>query len=67
MGWETFGRGLKIYFKKYKWSNTVLQNFIDSLQEGYNQDHPDGKLNLNTWADKWLKTKGPNTISYEYE
>ena len=21
---------------------------------------------LNTWADKWLRTKGPNKITYEY-
>lgn len=29
--------------------------------------HPEGKLNLNEWSDKWLRTKGPNRISYEYE
>ena len=21
---------------------------------------------LDTWADKWLRTKGPNKITYEY-
>lgn len=31
MGWETFTDGLKIYFDKYKWSNTELPDFIGSL------------------------------------
>lgn len=24
MGWETFCKGLQIYFKKYAWTNTEL-------------------------------------------
>lgn len=32
LGWETFTQGLKIYFGKYKWSNTTLPDFIGSIQ-----------------------------------
>ena len=67
MGWDTFSNGLKIYFQKFKWSNTSLTDFITSLQEGYNQSIPEGKLDLNEWSNQWLRTKGPNTISYTYE
>lgn len=67
MGWETFSNGLKIYFKKYAWQNTTLHNFISSLQEGYNQSHPEGGLVLDDWANQWLRTKGPNKVSYEIE
>jgi aminopeptidase N len=31
MGWETFSEGLKIYFKKFAWTNTTLHDFISSL------------------------------------
>lgn len=66
MGWETFSEGLKIYFKKFAWTNTTLHDFISSLQAGYNKNHPHGDLNLDKWADQWLRTKGPNKITYEY-
>lgn len=66
MGWETFSEGLKIYFKKFAWTNTTLHDFISSLQAGYNKSHPDGDLNLDKWADQWLRTKGPNKITYDY-
>jgi len=66
MGWDAFTNGLKLYFKEHKWSNTTLPQFMSKLQQGYNQTIPDGKLDLSVWGDKWLRTKGPNKISYEY-
>jgi len=66
MGWDAFTAGLKLYFKEFKWTNTNLHDFIGKLQEGYNNTIPDGTLNLESWADKWLRTKGPNKISYEF-
>lgn len=65
MGWETFSKGLKIYFGRHAWGNTTLTQFIQALQEGYNSEFPEGDLDLNKWADSWLRTKGPNKISYE--
>lgn len=67
MGWETFSQGLKVYFKKFAWSNTTLQDFISSLQEGYDLNNPDSKFDLNDWAKQWLQTKGPNTITIEFD
>jgi len=68
MGLDAFSMGLKHYFRQYEWKNTSLQNFIDSLQEGYNHVHGEkGDLNLNLWAEKWLRTKGPNSVQIAYE
>lgn len=67
MGWDAFTDGIKIYFQEFKWTNTTLHDFIGKLQEGYNKAHPNGDLNLESWADKWLRTKGPNKLTYEYD
>ena len=66
MGWEAFTNGIKLYFKNYKWGNTTLHQFIGSLQQGYDETISGGDLNLESWADKWLRTKGPNKFTYEY-
>ena len=67
MGWDAFTYGLKLYFKEFKWTNTNIHDFIGKLQLGYNESYPEGDLDLEMWADKWLRTKGPNKIEYEYE
>ena len=67
MGWDTFSEGLKIYFKKHAWTNTTLHDFISSLQAGYDKNHPQGDLNLEKWADQWLRTKGPNKVTYHID
>ena len=35
MDWDTFCAGIKIYFKKFKWGNTTLNDFITCMQQGY--------------------------------
>lgn len=67
MGWDAFTEGLKLYFKEFKWSNTNLKDFITKLQMGYNRVVGDGNLDLDDWTDKWLRTKGPNKLTYEFE
>ena len=66
MGWEAFTAGIKLYFKEFKWTNTTLYDFIGMLQQGYDTTVPNGELQLESWADKWLRTKGPNKITYEF-
>ena len=31
IGWDTFCKGLHIYFDKFKWTNTTLPDFIGSI------------------------------------
>lgn len=66
MGWEAFTTGMKIYFKEFKWTNTSLHDFIACLQKGNDLIRGQGTLMLDSWADKWLRTKGTNKITYEF-
>ena len=54
MDWDVFTAGLKIYFKKYKWTNTELPDFIGAMQQGFNEEKPDDDLDLNKWSEQWL-------------
>lgn len=67
MGWETFCKGIQIYFKRYAWTNTELPDFIRSMQQGFDENRPDEILDLNDWSQKWLQTKGVNKHSAEFE
>jgi aminopeptidase N len=67
MGWETFCKGLHIYFARHAWSNTSLNDFIGALQNGYDNSHPLEPLDLFKWSKDWLQTKGVNKLVYEYE
>ena len=53
MGWETFCKGLKIYFNRHSWTNTELPHFIAALQEAYDASGLE-VLNLTNWAESWL-------------
>jgi len=37
------------------------------MQRGFDEARPDDVLDLNDWSDKWLKTKGVNKHSAEFE
>ena len=67
MDWNTFCAGLKIYFKRHKWGNTELNDFISCLQIGYDENKPTEPLDLNQWSQDWLQTKGVNKMSAEVE
>lgn len=51
IGWDTFSQGLHIYFKKHAWKNTELPDFIGALQEAYDKNYPNEKLDLSEWAN----------------
>ena len=67
MDWKTFCAGLKIYFQRFRWKNTSLEDFIGCLQIGYNENKPDEPLDLNEWSRDWLQTKGANRIQAEFD
>jgi len=54
MGWDTFTRGLKIYFKEFSFKNTELPDFIGAMQRGYDSAGKDEPLDLNAWSQNWL-------------
>lgn len=67
MTWPVFTKGLKIYFKKHAWSNTTLEDFIGAMQQAYNEEQPEGDLDLTKWSNQWLKTKGSNRLEADIE
>ena len=63
IGDEIFQKGLKEYFKTYKWSNTSFDDFIGKMVEA-----AEGKMNnLRELCNSWLKKAGLNEISLEME
>jgi len=57
MGRKLFCSALKKYFKKYEWSNTVLDDFINALNEEFPKD---AGFSLNDWYKEWICTAGLN-------
>jgi len=60
IGRENFGKAMGSYFKKYEWSNTVLDDFIGSLEEYYKPSNPKYPSKLSEWQEEWLQKAGLN-------
>jgi aminopeptidase N len=60
IGRDAFRDGLRIYFRKYGWSNATLDEFLGSLEESSGSD-------LGEWARLWLRTASVNTLSTEWQ
>jgi len=54
VGMQNFLTGCQVYFHRYKWSNTTLDQFIQCQQDAYDPE----STQLHTFASRWLKTKG---------
>ena len=63
MGKECFCAALKKYFKKYEWSNTVLLDFINTLEEEFPKN---AGFSLNVWYQEWICTAGLNECEVEW-
>lgn len=58
VGKKQFSEALEIYFKRHKYSNTVLNDFIQAFVE------VNGDKNKK-WSETWLKTAGVNKLQFE--
>ncbi len=59
IGDDKFRDGLRNYFKKFEYQNTILQDFISSLAQTSGKD-------LNEWSDKWLEKKGLDSVAVQF-
>ena len=50
-----FQKGVQLYFKKYAYQNTTLNDFMGALNEASGKD-------LTEWNAQWLKTAGVNKV-----
>ena len=55
VGDDAFKRGVQDYFKRYRWGNADLQEFLDCLRRASGRD-------LTRWGQDWLQTTGLNTF-----
>ncbi len=55
IGDSNFQKGLDYYFKKFAEKNTVLSDFVGSLEKTSGKD-------LKDWRSKWLQTASLNTV-----
>ncbi|MGI5327056.1 aminopeptidase N [Actinomadura nitritigenes] len=60
VGRENFLEGVRRYFDRHAWGNTVLTDLLDALEETSGRD-------LASWSKEWLETAGVNTMRPEYE
>ncbi|OKL49702.1 aminopeptidase N [Boudabousia liubingyangii] len=60
VGREAFTEGLRAYFKKHSWSNTVVDDLLNELEAASGRD-------LSTWAKVWLEEAGVNLMRPEVE
>jgi aminopeptidase N len=59
IGEGAFREGLRTYFRRHRFGNATLHDFLGALQEGSGTD-------LLTWAARWLKTPSLNTLSLSW-
>ena len=59
VGLDKFRDGLRIYFRRYAWSNATLHDFLASVEQGSGQQ-------LTEWSRLWLETPSLNTLSADW-
>jgi aminopeptidase N len=60
IGMDAFRDGMRTYFRRHRFGNATLADFLGALQEGVDID-------LVAWAARWLKTPSLNTVSADWE
>ncbi|MGH3241177.1 MAG: aminopeptidase N, partial [Spirillospora sp.] len=60
VGLDNFLVGVRKYFDRHAWGNTVLADLLGALEETSGRD-------LASWSKEWLETAGVNTMRPEYE
>ncbi|GAA1488437.1 aminopeptidase N [Brachybacterium sacelli] len=55
VGRDEFFAGVRAYFAKHAWGNTELTDLLVELEATSGRD-------LGTWAERWLRTAGVNTL-----
>ncbi|MBE1530284.1 aminopeptidase N [Actinomadura algeriensis] len=61
VGRDNFLEGVRRYFDRHAWGNTVLTDLLEPLAE------TSGREDLAAWSKEWLETAGVNTLRPHYE
>jgi aminopeptidase N len=60
VGREEFFAGLRTYFDRHAYGNTVLRDLLEVLEDSSGRE-------LSSWTSEWLQTAGANTLRPEVE
>ncbi|MDX6742912.1 aminopeptidase N [Actinocorallia sp. A-T 12471] len=60
VGLDNFLEGVRRYFQRHAWGNTVLTDLLDALEETSGRE-------LTSWSKEWLETSWVNTLRPSYE
>ncbi|XRQ12490.1 aminopeptidase N [Actinomadura welshii] len=60
VGLDNFLEGVRRYFDRHAWGNTVLTDLLGALEETSGRD-------LASWSKEWLETAGVNTMRPDFE
>ncbi|MFE7581763.1 aminopeptidase N [Streptomyces gardneri] len=60
LGEKDFLAGINIHFKRHKFGNATLADFIDNLAAATDRD-------VHGWAEQWLRTTGVDTLTPRLE
>ncbi|MFI0985326.1 aminopeptidase N [Streptomyces exfoliatus] len=60
LGEKDFLAGINIHFKRHRFGNATLADFIDNLAAATDRD-------VHAWADQWLRTTGVDTLTPRLE
>lgn len=58
MGEKDFLAGINAHFKRHRFGNATLADFIDNLASATDRD-------VHAWAERWLRTTGVDTLTPE--
>jgi aminopeptidase N len=64
IGDDIFRSGLQNYMQKYAYQNTKFQDLLDELALAAADN---SNVDINQWADEWIKTIGVNRVSSELQ
>jgi|JI6StandDraft_1071083.scaffolds.fasta_scaffold17014_4 aminopeptidase N len=63
IGEEKFSRGLAVYFERFAWSNTILDDFIEVMQEQFVSE----LFTLDQWKEQWIEVACHNTLEASWQ
>jgi aminopeptidase N len=58
VGDDAFRAGVQDYFRRYRWGNATLQDFLDCIARASGRD-------VSSWSRQWLETTGMNVLRPE--
>ena len=65
MGNQDFQQAIHLYFTRFAWQNTQLDDFLQALSDSYSPETIDKVQDINSWARHFLSTQGVNLVTVE--